>query len=415
MKNIAVGLWAVALIFAAVTGTALAEDVKGKFYFGANLAVLVTTDNIRSNAALIIAPLGNDGAPFTGDKGEVISCDTGRSDVFCDPRPDNLLSRQTQLQQTTKLDGHIGYGLTSNFSIQLDTGYYKGDVTNFDVFTTKVVPFRAPNSMDPCGSITDPNHVFPGFKLGESCEFFAAKTRNLSQPIKAGQVTEIPLIVNGIVRFRKDSNFNPYIGAGVGYLFTGLTASSAVPQLNSRLEKLHLISATDEFGANFGKVLTTPDGDGNAIFNLPVSVKVDQGFEWQVVGGGEYFFNDRMSLVFDARYVVAGQQVTISMNGQDQVDLTSFTEDLFRPDGTLKIYTASDTAPNPIIDPNVSSNRFVCDFKTARPPRDYNGDGKLDACYGGSGFVKPTETIVVQGGRIRLSNFNFGFGIRFHF
>jgi len=254
-----------------------------------------------------------------------------------------------------------------------------------------------------------------GFMPGESCEFFSAKVKNESQPIKAGQVTEIPLLVNGIVRFRKDSNFNPYIGAGIGYLFTGLNESPSVPQLNTRLEKLHLTTITDEFGPNFGKVLTTPDSDGNAIFNYPASVKVDQGFEWQVVGGGEYFFNDRLSLVFDARYVVSGQQVTISMNGQDQINLTSFTEDLFRPDGSLKIYISSDTPPNPVIDPNVSSNRFKCDFKTSPPPNDYNGDGKLDACYGGSGFVDPKERIVVQGGRIRLSNFNFGFGIRFHF
>jgi opacity protein-like surface antigen len=414
MKKIAAGLWIVALALAAGMGFALAEDVKGKVYFGANLAVLITSDNIRSNAALIIAPLGNDGAPFTGDKGEIVSCDTGRSDVFCDPRPDNLLSRQTQIQQTLKLDGHIGYGLTSNFSIQLDTGYYKGDVTNFDVFTRKVVPFST-SPVDP-QTATD-----PCLKLGENnpfggpCQFFNARTKNLSQPIKAGQVTEVPLIVNGIVRFRKDSNFNPYIGAGVGYLFTGLTESHSVGQLNARLEKLHLITATDEFGDNFGKILTTPDGDGNAIFNLPASVKIDQGFEWQVVGGGEYFFNDRLSLVFDARYVVSGQQVTISMNGQDQVNLTSYTEDLFRPDGSLKIFIASDTPPNPVIDPNASSSRYVCDFRTSPPPLDYDGKSGVDGCYGGPGFVNPTETIVVQGGRIRLSNFNFGFGIRFHF
>src|SRR5262249_9586686 len=143
MKRVAAGVALAALLLVGGAGTARAEDVKGKWYIGTNLAALVTTDNIRSNAALIIAPLGPDGAPFTGDKGEEISCDSSSGMVYCDPRPDDLLSRQTQLQQTLKLDMHVGYGLTSNVSLQLDTGYYNGNINNFDVFTTKVVPFSA--------------------------------------------------------------------------------------------------------------------------------------------------------------------------------------------------------------------------------------------------------------------------------
>ncbi|MBI3448115.1 MAG: outer membrane beta-barrel protein [Acidobacteria bacterium] len=409
------GLLALALVSALATSVPFAEDVKGKFYVGGNLAVLVTTDNIRSNAALIIAPLGRDGAPFTGDRGEVISCDATRSNVFCDPRPDDLLSRQTQLQQTLKFDGHIGYGLTSSFSVQLDTGYYKGGITNFDVFTTKVVPFTTNLSGDPCAS-HDANSLVPGFKFREACEFHNARTKTEKTPITAGQVTEIPVVLNGILRFRKDSNFNPYIGAGVGYLLTNVNQSDAVDALNTRLESLHVISVTDEFGGRFGKNLVAPDTDGNAPFNRQASVTIDRGLMWQFVGGGEYFFNDRVSLVFDARYGVSGQAINILMKGgQDQIDVTAFSEDLFRKDGSLKIFLAQNSPPNPVVDPNNPGFRYVCDFQTAPPPKDYNGDGKLDACFGGTGFRKPEEKIVVQGGQIRLSNFNFGFGIRFHF
>jgi len=399
------------LVFAAGTDTGRAEDVKGKFYFGGNLSVLVTTDNIRSNAALIIAPLGNDGAPFTGDKGEEISCNTGRADVFCDPRPDDLLSRQTQLQQTLKFDGHFGYGLTSNLSIELDSGYYKGDITNFDVFTHKVVP-STNNPLDPCLQAGVNNPLGPGVP----CDLKFGKIHELKQPITAGQVTEIPVTINAIVRFRKDSNFNPYIGIGAGYLFTSLNEDPAVGALNNRLQKLHLITATDELGATFGRTLSTPDSDGNAIFRNPASVSVEQGFQWQVIGGGEYFYNDRFSLVFDARYVIADHAINISLNGQDQVDLTSFTEDMFRKDGSLRVFREQAVAPNPVIDPNVStSTRYSCSPTLTPPPRDYNGDGKIDACYSGPFATDPKETVVVQGGRIRLTNFSFGFGVRFHF
>lgn len=422
-KNLA-GLSLVALALAAGTIPARAEDVKGKFYFGGNLAVLVTTDNIRSNAALIIAPLGNDGAPFTGDRGEEISCGVAgdpnqpaNTNVFCDPRPDDLLSRQTQLQQSFKLDGHFGYGLTSNLSIELDTGYYKGDVTNFDVFTRKIIPFNA-DPMDICLRLGIKNNDPSG--PGAPCDLKSTKDRELKQPIKAGTVTEIPVSVNAIVRFRKDSNFNPYIGAGAGYLFTSLNKSPSVDQLNTRLEKLHLISVTDELGPNFGKTLGTSDPDGNAVFRNPASVTIDQGFQWQVIGGGEYFYNDRLSMVFDARYVISSQAVTISLNGQDQIDVTSFTEDIFRQDGSLRVFMNQQTAPNPIIDPNNPGTRYTCDEngdgQFDQPPKDYNHDNKKDAClFNGQGFRLPTQTIVVQGGRIRLSNFSFGFGVRFHF
>jgi len=413
MKRVTAGVSVAALLLICGGRLALAEDVKGKWYFGSNLAVLVTTDNIRSNAALIVAPLGPDGAPFTGDKGEEISCSSTRLDVFCDPRPDDLLSRQTQLEQTLKLDGHFGYGLTSNLSLELDTGYYKGDIKNFDVFTTKVVPFSA-NSLDNCG---DPNGIGPFH--GKPCDFTGAKVHNVKQPISAGTVTEIPVTLNAVVRFRKDSNFNPYLGVGVGYLFTSLAKSSSVSDLNSRFASLKLLSVTDELGKDFGRTLSTPDPDGNAIFHNPASVSVDQGFLWQVSSGGEYFYNDRFSVVFDARYVISGQEINISLKGEDQINATAFTEDLFRRDGSLKIFTNSQIAPNPIIDPNVSSNRYTCDANgdglKDPPPADYDHDGQDDACYGGPGYVKPQETIVVQGGRIRLTNFSFGFGVRFHF
>lgn len=420
---------AVLAVAAAATAVVTAEDIKGKWYFGGNLGLLVTTDNIRSNAALIISPLGPDGAPFTGDKGEEVSCvsDPNRptsSGVFCDPRPDELLARQTQLEQTWKIDGTIGYGLTSNFSIQLDTGYYKGDIKNFDIFTRARVPTSldtGPNSSDPC--------LMVGQK--DPCYLTTVKQTEVRQPITAGTVTQIPLMLSGIVRFRKDSNFNPYLGLGAGYLYNDLKQDAAVDELNDRLGKLHIISYTDEFGPAFGRTLSTDpntglpvtDNSGNVHFSHFATVSVDSGFQWQAVAGAEYFFNDRMSMLFDARYIFSNaNEISILMGGEDQIDINAYSEDLYRKDGSLRIFTGLPVPPNPVIDPNASPVQYyTCKDSGGQiifPPHDYDHDGHADdACFVPAPGVNPDskQQVVVQGGNIRLSAFTFAVGIRFHF
>jgi hypothetical protein len=128
-------------------------------------------------------------------------------------------------------------------------------------------------------------------------------------------------------------------------------------------------------------------------------------------------------VVFDARYTIAGHEIRILMDGQDQINVETFPEDMFWPDGSVKIFTENGRAPNPV-DPNNPNFRFDCDV---------DGDGSLDffADYDGSGNApdqcfnptpgspaargNPSETIIVQGGTIRLTHFTFGFGVRFTF
>lgn len=409
-----IGALVLAAVLLAASGSVQAEDIKGKFYIGGEFGVFVNTDDVRSNAALIISPLGDDGAPFTGDTGEIVACDSTNATVYCDPRPDDLIARETQLEDTFELKATIGYGLTSWFSLQLDVGWFEGDVQNFDIFTTKRVP-EGGSATDPC--------VQAGL---EPCDLFFLRDKTLKQPITAANVTLNPIELNGIFRFRKDSNFNPYVGLGVGYLVTDIEQDQAVEDLNDRLESLSIIAITDEFGRNFGNILSTNSSgdpaifaDGNAPFNLPAEVDIEDGIQVQFLGGGEYFFNDRFSLIFDARYVLADHEISILMGGEDQINIETFPEDMFRSDGSVRVYNKGPVAPNPF-DPNNPGARLTCDVNGDGNPdigQDYNNDGRIDACFnpGPGTFGSPGETIVVQGGTIKLNHFSFLVGARFTF
>lgn len=404
----------------------LAEDLKGKFYVGGGLGVLVTNDNIRSNAALIVAPLGNDGAPFTGDQGEEVACTSNRVEVFCDPRPDDLIARQTTLDTSPQANLRIGYGLTSLISLEFSAGYFEGDISNLDVFTTKRIPIST-NPTDPCL----PSRSDPNFDFSNACDLRRLSgPRGIKEPITAGKLTEIPLELNALVRFRKDSNLNPYLGGGIGYLITDLEVSDNIDKLNERFEKLHLINTYDEFGP-LGRSLIPQDLTGNAEFKHPAEVTVTDGFQWQFVGGMDYFFSDRFSLHFEAKYVLArdlpwsgeddSHKIEIFFNGEDQINLYGFPEDMYHPNGNLKIFNQDGGLPNPS-DPNTGLP-YDCDpdndgFDDFGKNVDYDGDGQFDKCYtkgvsGGSG--DPEQTVVAQGGIIRLTNYTFGFGIKFHF
>jgi hypothetical protein len=151
-------------------------------------------------------------------------------------------------------------------------------------------------------------------------------------------------------------------------------------------------------------------------------VTIDSGFQYQAVAGAEYFFNDRMSMLFDARYIFSNaNEISISLGGEDQVDILAYSEDLYRSDGSLRVFRDRPDPPNPIIPNTNPQQRYTCRDSGGQlifPPHDYDNDGHADdACFvpgiGVSSDLR--ENVVVQGGNIRLSAFTFAVGIRFHF
>ena len=385
-----------------------------------------TTDDIRSNAVINIGPVGDDGIPFSGDPNEAVRCEeTGDfSNVICDPRPDHLLAREMTIEETFKLDLTAGYGLTSWLSLQVDASYFNGDVGPVDGFTRQFFP-----------RVVDPNFNPIPTTIARSEEAF---------PIIVGQITEIPVSITGVVRFRKDSTLNPYVGAGAGIIFAQMDVSGDVGGLNERLTAMHISGALNEFGEN----LNPSGGEPSAStipFQYPLVVDVDDAFEWHLTGGVEYFFNDRFSMVFDAKYMFADQSVELIFGDQDQVNMQILPEALFREDGSVKLFVGRETGggeapPNPLCSDSPNAPIFLTSQGTGCPVNpapdtrvsctansvgDFDGDGVRpndpDLCYHrntwneGPFFTPPTGTVVLQGGTIDLTGFSLAVGMRFHF
>jgi outer membrane protein W len=399
---------------------ARAEDERGRWSFAIGLGMHSTFDDIRSNAGEVVSAENLSTRPPDGD----LSNDRV---VTFDPRQDDLMGRATKVEEKQRFDFSAAYGLTSWLSLQVDTGLYQGDVAPLDVL---VITERIAT---PSGVITDlnPNIVQEG----------------VSEPITVGRLTQIPISVNAVVRFRRDSPFNPFLGFGVGYMFNSLSVNGSFDDLNSQIlrgfnrvllrneagqpEKSDLINLQEIYSGFVAQENSSsePGGQTNLVYNvdctnigdstpgitntctpldpdarrlaaLPtqpfIHTDVQDGFLYQFSVGADYHLNERWSAYVSARYLVTDSRVSVRIEGNDPVQGPfSLQEATFR-------YTA----------------------ETNKPAKD-QGEGRFEICTppGAPFCTDPAtaqkdplqERILVQGGNIGLSAFTLGAGIRFTF
>ncbi len=346
------------------TGSADAGDTTGRWFIGGALGYETTFGSVPNNA-----------------------------DLGADPRPDDFANREITLDDALSWSLSAGFGMTGHLILQADAGYYRDDLGPVDVYLTDAFPV----SMNPL----DPTNI-------------SFRNRETSLPTAAGTLTRLPVSLTGIYRFRKDSPVSPYVGAGFGMIFTDWRNSGNLGSLNTRMRNLRIQYVTDEHG----KVITPPAyfslmADGRVPMEYPVDVQVDDAREWHLTAGVEYSLRDRLSLVVDARYLYADQDIVIDLGGQDQVDFHVWSEKLFRPDGSLKYFRNNGGAPNPHIDPNDPTSAVItCALNTTG---DFDHDGhRDDLCYE-SKLGDPKGTFLVQGGRIHLNGLSVRLGARFYF
>lgn len=345
-----------------------AKDVKGLWSLGGNIAFQTTLDSVGSNADL------------TGD-----------------PRPDDLVQRETAVEDALSYGFNAGFGITSWLSLQLDAGYFAGAIGPIDGYLED----RFPVATNPANPVS----------------LNGTRKRQVVVPVPAGTITQIPVNLSGILRFRRDRMINPFVGAGLGMIFTEVGDQAHVAALNERLGELRIRSVVDETGRDL-----TPSrfsglkARGDVPFTFPLEVRSKDAFSMHVMLGLEYFFRDRVALVAAARYTFSGSSVSLGLGGEDEVILSAFSEKLFRPDRSLRIFRSDGQAPNPLSDPANPSSGVRCDVNTTG---DFDGDGhRDDLCYlNDSGTVQddPDSRFVLQGGEIDLSGYNLQIGLRFLF
>jgi len=352
-------------VLALASGTADAKDTKGLWFFGGALGYHTTFDSVPVNA-----------------------------DLPGDPRPDDYASREITLGDGLSYALSAGFGLTDHLTLQVDAGYYRSDVGDVDVYLTDGYPV-ALNMLDPIN-------------------VNAFRYRTASTPIPAGTLAQWPVSLTGTYRFRKDRPLTPYVGAGIGMIFIDLDTSDEVMALNERLSALRIRAVADEHGRDIMPPAYQPlQGIGRVPMEHPVGLEVDDAIEWHLTAGMEYFLGDRMSFVVDARYMYTSQKIVIDLGGQDQVDYTIWSEKLFRPDGSVRLFRNNGGFPNPYVDPSDPSKGIVtCAVKTTG---DFDNDGhRDDLCYSAI-LGDPQGTFLVQGGSIDLSGFSVHLGMRFYF
>lgn len=342
-----------------------AKDAASLWYFGLGPAFHSTQDYARSNAAR-------------------------RND----PRPDRFEDREITIEDGFGYGLTAGLGLTRLLSLQLDAGHFKGSVGPVDTYMIDTFPVVR-NPFNPA-SVT-------GFN-----------TREATIPVSAGEITEIPVSLSGIMRFRRDRPLNPYIGAGFGMIFTGFDRSDDVDRLNDRLASLRIRAILDERHHELTPERYKPlKGDGKVPMTYPVTIDTENAREWHLTAGLEYFLNDRISVAAEARYMFADSSVVIEMKGEDQINLETFSEKVFRKDGSLKFFNDRNVAPTPLL---VDANNRIY-YCTVNGLSDWDQDGHADDfCYSYQSFPTAPEGLwVVQGGDINLSGLTVHLGMRLWF
>lgn len=379
--------------FIAALLPAQAKDVSRLWFIGGSIGYHTTQDSIESNA-----------------------------DLQGDPRPDDLVSREGDIDDTVQLGLHLGAGLSRRFTLQLETGYFRGEIGPVDVYHQEQFPYSSTGNP---------------FLLNSIYKF------EKSEPVPAGTLTQIPVSLTGILRFRPDRPLNPYIGAGGGMIFMEFERTDEFKAVNATMQGLHIGTIADENGKDL-----TPTWwkDRFLDFNLPalheLTFDVDDSVELHLSAGMEYALSNRFALIGEARYVWYKSSFSMTMGGhqafgrdaltdsvdlgpEDQLNLDIMPSAMYHPDGSLKVFNTAGLSPNPRIPGDPKGTRFTCEPLGVPPGRDWepgqivdiDRNGLLDVCYQLplKEIDYPGGQYIVQGGDLALDGFVVQLGMRVYF
>lgn len=343
-----------------------AEDTKGKWQFGFGLSYYATTDYIRSNSDVAVA------TTVAGEEGGLPTV------TFVDPRPDQNMLNEPSARDNFKWDFSASYGLTRWLALEVAAGYMKTAVGNIEYYLTDRSKFIgngtpvAGTTSQVCGPTGNGQcFSFPG-AAG------AGSSTNSNIFVSVGDFTEIPVQLSALVRFRPESPLDPYLGLGVGYIFTDIETGQ---EFNERSSTISSLNVTSAFGGEVDTGQTTKVAAPPGFNPAPLQAEVSDGFEYHAVGGIDYFFNEHMSMYVDARYVWSETAIDITTDGEHQVRLSAFF-----PGRLQSLQVGGLSAPNYWEDVGFTGCQHgggaTCANDGLLATEDRNGNGTLDKLQG---------------------------------
>ena len=291
----------------------LAEDTKDKWQFGFGLSFMSTSDSIRSNADVAIAgeEFGEAGLPPV---------------IFVDPRPDDNVQNEPTIKDDFKFDFSASYGLTRWLAVEMWVSYFEAPVGNIEVFIDDITVTPGDGTPTLGGAVRACGPTGTG-----TCYTYpeGVPQQVLSNTfVPVGELTQIPIQLSALFRFRPESPFDPYIGAGIGYIFTDMKLSSEFQATSQEIAAREVaIACGGEISFCGGNdPATTINGPTDAFRPEALTVEVEDAFEWHLAAGVDYYMNERFSFYVDARYSWADGEVDIKASNFHQVQITATDE-----------------------------------------------------------------------------------------
>ncbi len=313
-----------------------AEDTKGKWQFGFGFSYMSTVDYIRSNADLAIS--------------ETVRAPDGSLAAVgsVDERPDINILNQPSIRDNFKMDFNASYGLTRWLAVEASASYLKAPVGNIEFYFRDVhqgLTGQPTNTLVlACGPTLTVDADHPNGNAQPCFSYTSSQPDEIKHNtfLPVGQITEVPLLLSGLIRFRPESNFDPYIGAGIGYILANLKTGSEFNQRAQEIAALKVSVASEgEFTTNnrCNRVDFPLGVDCTNFKPGPFQAKVGNAFEFHAVGGVDYYVKDRFSIYMDARYIWTQGSVNITTDDAHQVRFAILD------DGQLVTQTIVQTSP----------------------------------------------------------------------
>lgn len=332
--------------------------------------------------------------------------------LFEDPRNDSATFGNLDVQAGTLVTAAVQYAFNKIMLVEASVGYGKSEIGDVSM-DVQFVGNGPPNDQVA--------FVFDNFR------------------VPVGDLRRIPIQFTAIARFRQRAAFNPFFGAGVGYIIHGFDASDEFNKLSLDMDSVQgtRYRVTESLAADAGLVAAgTPEDLSGA------TVDVRDTFEWHLVTGAEYSFKRRWAVFGEVRWTDASRKLSVGFNGgselgksvpqfEDLVDSEIAQEflagsgagpvligdPLNNPEGLIDggqfVYLRRDFAdPATVCDASVP-NDTLCEFDWV-PKSEFSTDERLNEDFEPDGGLDP-GFYYVQGGSVSYDGFTAQVGVRFTF